>query len=96
MRYDGARFRVFNSATTEVFTNNRITDFWVSAQGDLWVRTRDRSLRHYRRGRFTRLDLGGEDVHRVWTDTTGTWIATQTGLFRYDLARLDTVAVGLD
>ena len=31
----------------------------------------------------------------VWTDEAGTWIATQTSLFRYDEDRLDTVAVGL-
>ena len=95
VRYDGARFIVFNSANTEAFTNNRITQLRVSEQGDLWVLARDYSLLHYQDGRFTRLDFGGKRAHQVLTDTTGTWIATQTGLFRYDEGRLDTVAVGL-
>ncbi len=95
VRYDGTRFTVFNSANTDAFTNNRIFNLWSSSQGDLWVHTGDFSLLHYRDGRFARLDFGGENAYQVWTDTTGSWIATQTRLFRYHEDRLDTVAAGL-
>ncbi len=52
-RFDGVRFTVFNKSNSPGIVNNRFTDLFEAADGDLWAATEESGIVRYRQGRFT-------------------------------------------
>ncbi|HEX6049634.1 MAG TPA: two-component regulator propeller domain-containing protein [Gemmatimonadaceae bacterium] len=85
VRFDGVRFTVFNSATSEGLPSNRI--MWVreARDGTLWLFTEQHHLVHFRDGAFVHVNrdrgLGDEQIETVLEDSTGVvWVATTKGV----------------
>lgn len=85
VRFDGVRFTVFNSATSDGLPSNRI--IWVreARDGTLWLFTEQRHLVHFLQGHFVHVGkergLGDEQVEAVLEDSSGVvWVATTKGV----------------
>lgn len=52
VRFDGVRFRVFDTSTNPELPNSRLAAVHVIGTGDLWVVTQDRQLLRFRGGAF--------------------------------------------
>jgi signal transduction histidine kinase/ligand-binding sensor domain-containing protein len=52
VRFDGVRFRVFNSATTPGLQSDRVTSLFEDAKGALWIGHERGDLTCYRDGKF--------------------------------------------
>jgi ligand-binding sensor domain-containing protein len=52
VRYNGARFQVFNKANTKGINSNRFTSLYEDTDGTLWIGTEDGGLTRYSAGRF--------------------------------------------
>jgi hypothetical protein len=85
VRFDGVRFTVFNSATSDGLPSNRI--IWVreARDGTLWLFTEQRHLVHFLQGHFVHVGkdrgLGDEQVVTVLEASRGTvWVATTKGV----------------
>jgi signal transduction histidine kinase/ligand-binding sensor domain-containing protein/AraC-like DNA-binding protein/ActR/RegA family two-component response regulator len=85
VRFDGARFRVYNAANSPGLTSDRIIFLDETRDGSLWLTTEPRALVRFSRGRFTPMDatagLTGE-VYAVYEEPAGPlWVGTTDGLF---------------
>ena len=85
VRFDGIRFTVFKSATSDGLPSNRIVWVREARDGTLWLFTEQRHLVHYRNGRFVHVDkdrgLGDEQIETVLEDSSGAvWVATTQGV----------------
>jgi ligand-binding sensor domain-containing protein len=85
VRFDGARFALFNTGNTEGLPSNRIIRMMESADGALWLLTEQDHLVRVRRGEFLHLDRshgvpeGGAKL--LYEDRAGTvWIGTTRGV----------------
>ena len=85
VRFDGIRFTVYNSATSDGLPSNRI--LWVreARDGTLWLFTEQHHLVHFREGSFVHINrdrgLGDEEIETVLEDSTGVvWVATTKGV----------------
>jgi signal transduction histidine kinase/DNA-binding response OmpR family regulator/streptogramin lyase len=83
VRYDGARFTVFNASVDAALPTNRFNVGVESPDGALWFRTEDLRLVRYRHGRFTNFDRTHgitSSVSAVARDSSGEiWIGTNEG-----------------
>ena len=52
VRYNGARFEVFNKANSKGINSNRFLSLYEDIDGTLWSATEDGGLTHYAQGRF--------------------------------------------
>jgi ligand-binding sensor domain-containing protein/tRNA A-37 threonylcarbamoyl transferase component Bud32 len=87
-RFDGIRFRVFNTANTPEMTSNRIKSLLEDSNGNLWIATTGGLLRYFG-GTFknytTREGLSGDFVLTVYEDRLGRlWVGTTHGLNRME------------
>jgi signal transduction histidine kinase/ligand-binding sensor domain-containing protein len=53
VRFDGARFTVFNKSNSPGISNNRFNCFYEDSQGDLWIGTENGGVTRLRQGVFT-------------------------------------------
>lgn len=93
LRFDGARFTLFDRTNTPQFTENSVFALLVSRDGSLWIGTEGGGLLRYRRGRFRAFGasdgLSDEFVRALFEDHGGTlWVGTDNGLLRYSGDRL--------
>lgn len=104
VRFDGARFTVFNKQNTEAIRHNDIWKLIEDSEGTLWIGTRGGGLVRYRDGRFDTLlkadGLSSDSVQALWQGRDGSlWIGTRGGgLNRYKdgVVRAYTAADGLN
>jgi ligand-binding sensor domain-containing protein/signal transduction histidine kinase/CheY-like chemotaxis protein len=103
VRFDGARFVVFDKRNTPELRNHTIKALLEDAQGTLWVGT-EQGLVTYREGRFERVmgaatPLDEVKVQELLLDEGVLWVGTSIGLWRVPLgggaARQYTVEDGL-
>ena len=85
VRFDGVRFTVFNSATSEGLPSNRILRVREARDSTLWLITEQRHLVHFRQDRFVHIGadrgLGDEQVETILEDSSGViWVATTKGV----------------
>lgn len=97
VRFDGARFTVFDRRTTPQIRNNFVMALHADRAGDLWIGTFGGGLVRMRKGRFelfTKDDgLTSERIRSIAEDDAGTlWIATGGGgLLRYEKGRFSAI-----
>lgn len=96
VRFDGARFEVFDSARVPALGSNRIYDLLETRDGALWIRTEQGHVARFADGVFTACGApragravctlpgpGAMDFTRLAIDASGTlWIGGRSGLFR--------------
>lgn len=97
VRFDGARFTVFNVGNSEGLPSNRIADVIESADGSLWLRTGQFQLVRMRDGVFTHIteEHGLRDgTTRMYyiDDDARLWIGSDSGVFTFDGERFVPVA----
>lgn len=63
-RFDGVRFRVFNSENTPELQSDRITSLYEDAQSTLWIGHERGDLTCYRNGKFESLGIHESGVRR--------------------------------
>ena len=96
LRFDGARFVLYNRENTPAFADNNIFCLMVSRDNTLWVGTEGGGLIRYRDGVFRTFSsadgLTNSFVRTAYQDHTGQiWIGTDSGLFRVSEDRLERV-----
>ena len=96
LRFDGARFEVFDRANTPQLKENGIFTLLVSRDGSLWIGTEGGGLVRYRQGKFRAFGasdgLSDRFVRALFEDPDGTlWVGTDNGLLRYAHGRLARV-----
>jgi len=96
LRFDGARFVLYNRENTPAFADNNIFCLMVSRDNALWIGTEGGGLIRYRDGRFRAFSssdgLTNSFVRTVYQDHTGQiWIGTDSGLFRISGDRVERV-----
>ncbi len=85
VRFDGVRFRVYNTGNSAGLPSNRILDPVEASDGSLWLRTEQNHLVRFRDGAFTHFqeDHGLRDnaTQVIYEDPDGTvWVGTDRGL----------------
>jgi ligand-binding sensor domain-containing protein len=88
VRFDGARFIVFDRENTPEIRENSIFCLLASRDGSLWVGTDGGGLVRYRTGKFRSYSaadgLSNDFLRAVYEDHEGTlWAGTDDGLFRF-------------
>jgi ligand-binding sensor domain-containing protein/signal transduction histidine kinase len=88
VRFDGARFVVFDHENTPAIIENSVFCLMSSRDGSLWFGTEGGGLVQYREGVFrtffTSEGLTNGFIRKLYEDTHGTiWIGTDNGLFRF-------------
>jgi len=96
LRFDGARFTLYNRENTPEFSDNNIFCLSVSRDNTLWIGSEGGGLTSYRNGRFhafsSRDGLTNNFVRAVYEDRRGElWVGTDNGLFRLDGDRLERI-----
>jgi ligand-binding sensor domain-containing protein/two-component sensor histidine kinase len=84
VRFDGAHFTVFNSASTPALQSDRITSLFEDAKGTLWIGHERGDLTSYRNGKFEAQDVHETGVRRkipaISTDQAGDlWMLNEEG-----------------
>ena len=84
VRFDGARFTVFNRRNTKAFDANYVRSLYEDAKGTLWVGMFGSGLLRYRDGEFTHVagepELGSGDVRAIVGEPHGAlYVATEDG-----------------
>ena len=93
LRFDGARFTLFNHGNTPQLEENSVFALLVSRDGSLWIGTEGGGLVRFRNGKFRsyRAADGLSDgfVRALFEDRGGTlWVGTDNGLLRFASGRL--------
>lgn len=96
LRFDGARFVLYNRENTPAFADNNIFCLMVSRDNTLWIGTEGGGLIRHRDGVFRAFSsadgLTNSFVRTVYQDHTGQiWIGTDSGLFRISGDRVERV-----
>jgi ligand-binding sensor domain-containing protein/signal transduction histidine kinase len=96
LRFDGARFVLYNRENTPAFADNNIFCLMVSRDNTLWIGTEGGGLIRYRDGAFRAFSMAdgltNSFVRTVHQDHTGQiWIGTDSGLFRISGDRVERV-----
>lgn len=97
VRFDGARFLIFNSSNTPELPASRISYAMEDGAGNLWIQTETRDIIRYRAGGFTWFrreeHFGGAVVVRIFVDQAGHfWGGTLQGAYRYEEGRFQPFA----
>ena len=84
VRFDGVRFKIFNTHNTPAFGDNRITSLLEDADGTLWIGHETGNLTQLRAGKFTAENLGngwpGGAIIAMGTDADGVlWMLSKEG-----------------
>jgi len=92
VRFDGARFTVFDRSNTPALRDDGILALRLGADGTLWIGTEGGGLVSYNSGTFR--NFGSRDgltngfVRAIFEDSRGTlWAGTDRGFFRREGAR---------
>jgi ligand-binding sensor domain-containing protein/signal transduction histidine kinase len=87
VRFDGARFVVFDRANTPAFQDDSILTLRPAPDGSLWIGSEGGGLLHYRNGTFR--SFGAKDgltngfIRSIYIDRGGTlWVGADRGFFR--------------
>jgi ligand-binding sensor domain-containing protein/signal transduction histidine kinase len=96
VRFDGARFVVYDRENTPAITENSVFCLLAAKDGGLWIGTEGGGLVHYRNGvfrsYFARDGLSNGFIRKIYEDSKGTiWIGTDNGLFRFSGANIERV-----
>lgn len=96
LRFDGARFVLFDRENTSAFRDNNIFCLTVSRDNTLWIGTEGGGLIRYRAGQFLAFSasdgLTNDFVRSVHEDSGGRlWIGTDDGLFKMSGDRIERV-----
>lgn len=96
LRFDGARFLLYDRENTSAFRDNNIFCLTVSRDNTLWIGTEGGGLIRYRDGGFRAFSaadgLTNAFVRSVHQDATGQiWIGTDEGLFKLSGERIERV-----
>ena len=83
-RFDGVRFTMFNTKTTEAIRHNDVWTLLEDRDGSLWIGTRGGGLTHFKDGTFSHLGkeqgLSNEAIQALWQAPDGAlWIGTRGG-----------------
>lgn len=94
MRFDGARFTLFDKRSNPEIESNWITQLLEDRDGDLWVGTWGGGLYRYDGGRFRHIPASAQNdslyVSGMTQDRAGTlWVASTTGLGKVRDGRLE-------
>jgi ligand-binding sensor domain-containing protein len=85
VRFDGARFVVFDTATTPELPSSRITGLQVDRRGRLWILSEFADLTQFDGGRFTSLRGRLGRVFHLVEDSQGEiWLHREAALERFD------------
>ncbi len=100
VRFDGARFTVFNTGNSEALPSNRMADMLSDGRGSLWIRTEQDHLVRLRDNQFTHFDsstgLPDRSVRSVFVDSTGTvLVGTSNGAYQLVNDRFESMAPGI-
>jgi len=101
VRFDGVRFKVFDTGNTPQLQSSRITALFEDAEGNLWIGQETGELARYTRGRFYPQEIGGAwlraKIVGIGTDTAGdVWVLNNEGqLVRVRDGRILTPPAGL-
>ncbi|MGD0206516.1 MAG: two-component regulator propeller domain-containing protein [Verrucomicrobiota bacterium] len=84
VRFDGVRFKVFDTRNTPEFGDSRITSLLEDADGTLWIGHETGDLTQLRAGKFTAVNLGngwpGGTIWAMGTDADGVlWLLNKEG-----------------
>jgi ligand-binding sensor domain-containing protein/signal transduction histidine kinase len=96
LRFDGARFSLYNRENTPAFSDNNIFCLMVSQDNTLWIGTEGGGLIQYRDGAFRAFSskdgLTNNFVRSVYQDSAGRiWIGTDNGLFQFRGERVERI-----
>ncbi|MBZ5654567.1 MAG: ATP-binding protein [Acidobacteriia bacterium] len=96
LRFDGARFSLYNRENTPAFSDNNIFCLMVSQDNTLWIGTEGGGLIQYRDGAFRAFSskdgLTNSFVRSVYQDSAGRiWVGTDNGLFQFRGERVERV-----
>src|SRR5882724_4500155 len=85
VRFDGVRFKIFDTSNTPQLTSSRVTSLLEDADGNLWIGHETGDLTKFRNGSFSHVNLGdaapGGQIIGIGTDAEGTlWLLNSTGL----------------
>jgi ligand-binding sensor domain-containing protein/signal transduction histidine kinase len=88
VRFDGARFTLFDRQNTPALHENSIFCLMVSRDGTLWIGTEGGGVVRYLQGQFrswtTREGLSNDFVRALFQDAAGTiWAGTDNGLMQF-------------
>jgi ligand-binding sensor domain-containing protein/signal transduction histidine kinase len=83
-RFDGARFKVFNSKTTDQIRHNDVWTLLEDLDGSLWIGTRGGGLTRLKDGVFVNFGkdqgLSDDAIQALWQTSDGSlWIGTRGG-----------------
>jgi signal transduction histidine kinase/ligand-binding sensor domain-containing protein len=102
VRFDGVRFKVFDTGTTPEFKDSRITSLFEDAAGVLWIGHETGALTQLRDGKFSAVKLDGDwpggSITDIKADADGViWLLNNDGvLFSLAGAKLFASNVGPD
>jgi ligand-binding sensor domain-containing protein/signal transduction histidine kinase len=96
LRFDGARFVLFDRQNTPALRENSIFCLMVSSDGVLWIGTEGGGLIRYEHGVFhgytARDGISNDFVRTLWQDADRTiWIGTDNGLLRLRSAHIERI-----
>ena len=92
VRFDGARFVVFNTSTSPGLPSNRIVDLIEAGDGTMLLATENRRLVRYARGVFSAEPPAIAVLRLVPDGEGGAWVGTSSGLLHYRQGSLTPVA----
>lgn len=101
VRFDGVRFKVFDTGNTPQLQSSRITALFEDAEGNLWIGQETGELARYSAGRFYPQQIGGAwmraKIVGIGTDAAGdVWVLNNEGqLVRVRDERILTPPAGL-
>ncbi len=94
LRFDGARFTLFNRDNTPAFTDNNIFCLMVARDNALWIGSEGGGLVRYRDGNFRAFSsadgLTNSFVRSIFQDRSEhIWVGTDNGLFQLSGERVE-------
>src|SRR5258708_3245856 len=91
VRFDGVRFKIFDTSNTPQLTSSRVTSLLEDAEGNLWIGHETGDLTQYRNGSFSQVPLGdaspGGQIIGLGRDggrrRGGRWLVGNQGVFKW-------------
>ena len=96
IRFDGVRFKIFNSENTKELGTNDISTLAEDHDGNLWIGTKNSGLCKLSKGSFTLYDttsgLAGNDVYALYVDSQNVlWVGLGNALAKCENGVLTVV-----